>query len=370
VTTFDPKDVRSWSGTGYYMGKTLEDNFNDITYIGNLQESFKSIFVGKRVFYKYIFHRRYLSDRDPILLQNYANQIKKRLKNSDVDLIFSPATIPIAKLEISKPIVFWTDATFTRMVDFYPEFSNLCKQSIRCGNEMEKLALQRCSLAIYSSEWAAESAIHYYGIDEAKVKVLPFGANINYDISESEIKNLIENRSSEKCKLLFMGVDWTRKGGDIAIKVAEELNRSGLKTELTIVGCQPPMNKSLPSFIKVLGFVNDNERFDLFEQSHFLILPTRADCTPIVFCEANAFGVPCITTNVGGIPTVIKDDLNGKMFSIDADVKEYCRYIVDLFQNYQKYKCLSFSSFQEYQSRLNWSIAGKTLKELLLEFIR
>lgn len=369
VTTYDPKNIRSWSGTGYYMGKTLEENFNEITYIGNLQEFFPTILRGKGLIYKYIFNKNYLSDREPILINNYARQIIRKLHNSDVDVILSPGTIPIAKLEFNKPIVFWTDATFAGMVDFYPGFTNLCKKSISDGNIMEKSALQRCSLAIYSSDWAAQTAIQNYEIEEAKVKVIPFGANIKCDRTADDIKNLIEKKPSGKCKLLFMGVDWARKGGNVAIKVAKELNRSGLETELTVVGCHPLVNEPLPTFVKSLGFINESERINLFMESHFLILPSRADCTPIVFCEANSFGVPCLTTNVGGISTIIKDGLNGKMFSKDADIEEYNAYILDLFLNYSRYKCLALSSFMEYLSRLNWAVAGGTLKKYLLEYI-
>ncbi|MDW7775553.1 MAG: glycosyltransferase family 4 protein [Methanosarcinales archaeon] len=349
------------------MGKTLGENFEKIVYIGDLIKKKSIRLLGKRIICKYAFNKNYLSEREPIILKNYANQINKKMYNTDIDVIFSPGTLPIAKIETDKPIVFWTDATFAGMIDFYPEFSNLCKESIRNGNKMEKSALQRCELAIYSSEWAAQTAIQNYGIEKAKVKVVPFGANIICNRTSDDIKNLIENRSHDKCKLLFMGVDWTRKGGNIAIKVTKELNKSGLETELTIVGCKPIIDEPLPSFIKLLGFVSEKEITNLFAESHFLILPSRADCTPIVFCEANSFGVPCLTTNVGGIPTIIKDGLNGKTFSKDADIEEYCKYIFNLFLNYNQYKKLGFSSFNEYQSRLNWSVAGKAVKKLLLE---
>ena len=373
VTTYNHKDIRGWSGTGYCIGKTLEGISEKMVYIDDLQVISPSIFppirMGKRIIYKYCLNKKYVRDREPLLIKNYAKQVNEKLLNDDVDVIFSPGTIPIAKLETNKPIVFWTDATFAGMIDFYPGFSNLCKESIKNGNRMEKSALQRCELAIYSSEWAANTAIQNYGIDETKVKVVPFGANIKCSRTNDDVKNLIEKRPIDKCKLLFMGVDWTRKGGNIAIRVTKELNKLGLQTELTIAGCQPILDEPLPTFIKSLGFVSENKKDDLFAESHFFILPSKADCTPIVFCEANSFGVPCLTTNVGGIPTIIKGGLNGKTFSEDADIEEYCTYIAHLFSDYGQYKKLAISSFNEYQSRLNWAVAGQEIKKLLNDFI-
>ena len=373
VITYNHKNTRSWSGIGYCMGKTLEGISEKMVYIDDLQAISSSISPpiqrGKRIIYKHCLNKKYVSDREPLLIKNYAKQVNEKLLHNDVDVIFSPGTIPIAKLETNKPIVIWTDATFAGMIDFYPGFSNLCKESIRNGNRMEKSALQRCELAIYSSEWAANTAIQNYGIDEAKVKVVPFGANIKCNRTNDDVKNLIEKRPIDKCKLLFMGVDWTRKGGDIAIRVTKQLNKLGLETELTIAGCQPIIDEPLPTFIKLEGFVSGNKIDDLFAESHFLIMPSRAECYGIVFCEASSFGVPSIATNIGGINTAIKDGRNGKLFLYDADIEEYSTYIAHLFSDYAQYKKLAISSFNEYQSRLNWAVAGQEIKKLLNDFI-
>jgi glycosyltransferase involved in cell wall biosynthesis len=235
--------------------------------------------------------------------------------------------------------------------------------------------LDRCSLAIYSSEWAAQTAMNYYKVDKSKVKVVPYGANIECHRDYDEIKKIINYRTSNKCKLLFLGVDWLRKGGDIAFKVAKELNKSGLETELTYVGCQPIIEEPLPEFVETPGFISKStkEGMDklnsLLNESHFLILPSRADCTPMVLNEANSFGLPCLTTNVGGMPTIIRDGLNGKMFSKDANISEYCTYISYLFSNYDQYKELAISSFNEYMTRLNWSVSGAKVKKLLMEIV-
>jgi len=66
---------------------------------------------------------------------------------------------------------------------------------------------------------------------------------------------------------------------------------------------------------------------------------------------------------------VIKDGLNGKTFSKDANIDEYCKYISNLFLNYSHYKKLALSSFNEYQNRLNWSVAGEAVKKLLEDLI-
>lgn len=90
---------------------------------------------------------------------------------------------------------------------------------------MEQSALNRASAVIYCSEWR-NSAIKDYGISREKVHVVPYGANIDSAPTKEQIVDYVGKRSeSNVCKLLFLGVDWQRKGGEIAYNTMLELNK-------------------------------------------------------------------------------------------------------------------------------------------------
>ena len=124
---------------------------------------------------------------------------------------------------------------------------------------MEASALHRCRLAIYTSEWAAESAVRDYGVDAGRVAVVPFGANLETQVLLEEARAAIAKRPRDTCRLVFIGVEWQRKGGPLAVAIADALNRGGLKTELDIVGHEPDGRK-LPSFVNSLGFISKGTR--------------------------------------------------------------------------------------------------------------
>jgi glycosyltransferase involved in cell wall biosynthesis len=245
------------------------------------------------------------------------------------------------------------------MIDFYPGWSNLCVSSIMNGNRMEQSALSRCRLAIYSSDWAANTALLHYKVDASKVKVVPFGANTDNERRLTDIRVIVANRSRDICKLLFLGVDWYRKGGDIAVDVARILNNRGIRTELTIVGCTPPGD--IPAFLCVKGFISKRRQEEkltldtLFAQSHFLILPSRADCSPVAIAEANSFGIPVLTSNVGGIPFLVRNGVNG--FAFPLEVFEECvpEIVASALNNFRIYQHMAESSFAQYESRLQIS---------------
>jgi hypothetical protein len=52
-------------------------------------------------------------------------------------------------------------------------------------------------------------------------------------------------------------------------------------------------------------------------------------------------------------------------FALDAATSTYCDYISNLMQNYGRYEELVLSSFNEYQTRLNWGTATATVKKLI-----
>ncbi|MGM0530629.1 MAG: glycosyltransferase family 4 protein [Bacteroidota bacterium] len=375
LSIHDSTNIRSYSGTGYFIPKSLMFNGADVHYIGSLKTKPYLPEKFNELFYRHIHKKIYWMNRQPRVIKNYARQIKSKIKEINPDVILSFSGPTIALLETDKPIVLWPDAVFGDIIDFYPEFTNMARKTIKNGNKMEQYALDRCSHIIYSSNWAAEGAMRHYNISRDKISVIPYGANIETTWDEETVEQKIQSKNSDHCNLLFVGVDWYRKGGNLALQVAKNLNKQGLKTELNVLGSRPDDEKNLPDYIKVHGFVSKETKegkeliHNLISNAHFLILPTRADCTPIVFAEFNSYGIPCLTTKVGGIPTLIKDNVNGKLFSLDTQAEEYSEYILSLFKDYEQYKKLARSSFREYKERLNWEVSSKKVYNLLKQVI-
>lgn len=370
VTTYDSTDVQAYSGTGLFMYQALQRSGFEIVRIGNLRDTLLW-YRPKRLIYRMLLSQNYHRNREPILLRSYARQVSAALAQIEADVVFSPGTLPIAYLDTSIPIIFWTDATFAGMVDFYPGYFNLCRETLKHGHLMDQQALSRCRLAIYSSDWAAKSAVENYDVDPRKVMVVPYGANLDISHNDKDVEGFVKTRDAHKCKLLFVGKDWYRKGGDVALKVAQWLNDNGWKTELHVVGCNPPV--SVPSYVILHGFISKNTQVGrdqlnrLFAQSHFFILPSKAECVAVVFAEASAFGLPSLATDVGGIPTAIRNGVNGQLFQPEAHAQEYGEFIAKVLSQPGDYKRLAMSSYKEFCDRLNWTAAGAAVSKLVRE---
>jgi glycosyltransferase involved in cell wall biosynthesis len=371
TTTFDAQDVHNWSGTPYYMSKNLAQHGTDIQYIGSLKRKLPPFFKLKQFYKKYFSGQRESPRFNVHAAKQYSLSVEKQLRGSSAQAILSPLINPVAYLDCKQPIVLWTDALYAALLGFYPPFSLHSASSIQQGNEITRECLSRCRLALFSSDWAARSALELYGTSKEKIKVMPFGANIDHYPNFSEVKEIISQRASSKIKLLFLAKSWERKGGDIVLAVANALHQAGHAVELNIVGYIPPEIPQHAPYINCLGYISKHtpdgrKRIsDLLASTHFLFVPSRAEAYGIVFCEANAFGVPCLTTYVGGIGSVVKDNINGMTFGLDASVQTYADYITNLMHDKQRYDALSLSAYQEYETRLNWKSATKQVKMLI-----
>jgi glycosyltransferase involved in cell wall biosynthesis len=370
VTTWDPNDVSKGSGLPYYIARGLRSHDVFLSHVVLPENPFPSMLLGKttQAFYRYLLHRNFDRLRNPILARQWASKLARLLCDEQTDLIFSTTSIPFAYLECRRPLVIWTDATFAGLTDFYPHLSGLPDWNVTTGHRLERAALERASLVIYSSEWAAATAVECYGISPSKIEVVPFGANLDEPVSQHDVAHMIAARPRSRCNLVFVGVDSYRKGTDVAIDVARRLNDLGMPTDLTIVGARK-VQTSEP-FIRATGFITKDDAGsrlikDLFAAAHFALLPSRADCTPHAVGEANAFGVPVLTTNVGGIPTLMRQGVNGKMFDADVSPSDYASFIVDLLGDRARYEQLAWSSRREFETKLNWDVACNKVSDLL-----
>lgn len=365
-----PNNRRTWSGTDYYIVKAL------LKYCGNVivlnPADKKYTIIGKIIskFYKIIFKKNFLYINTNYNLKKIARVLQNQILTHNPDLLFLTAGSQLLSfLNTELPVIYLSDTTFQAMVDYYPDHTNLLYKSKIMGNFAEAEAIRKATRIIYASDWAAKSAMDDYGCEKEKISVIPFGANMNLIPSK---KIIIQSRQKKqrKIKLLFIGVDWNRKRGKIAFDTMKELNRRGIKTDLTIIGCRPNLNFKNKN-VRVIGFLDKNIAEDeiklhnILLDSSFLIFPTRNECAGIVSCEASAYGLPIIATDTGGVGSYVKNGINGRLLSVNADYLEYADVIFRIWSNKKNYKNLCISARDEYEKNLNWDIWGKKVSAII-----
>ncbi len=321
VSEQDPYDRATSSGTTYQILQIILATGAAVEVVGPVQKPWRFHLTRLTSIPSRLAGRGVAWPKHPFLLRDNARTVDKAIQRMQPDVVFSPGTNVIAYSQFLKPTVFWSDAPFAALMDYYPwpQYQKLTTVSRRYGLEADTRALRYSFAGIFRSNWARDCAIQQHAANPDHVHVLPLPGNLFRRWTLPEIQAIALGRLKSPWKILFSGVDWQRKGGDRVIAILNELVRLGQPCELHVAGvttpersvaaacfplyCHDRLNLNHPPSRKLMS--------NLLFESTFLLVPSTAEALGIVFCEALGAGVPSLGTATGGIPDVIADGVTG-----------------------------------------------------------
>jgi glycosyltransferase involved in cell wall biosynthesis len=371
LTSKDPSDKMVSSGVYYYQSTALKKYSTEIVFLGPVNNRLIRLLQGIFNFLQRFFKKRYNHGHSLIISKIYGKMFSEKLKEGKFDFIFADkSSCEIAFLKTNIPVIYSTDATFMNLYNYYPGYSNLFEFSAIESNKIEQYAINNSSIVICTSKWAARSVTEHYHFHERNVHILPRGANIDV---VPELLLILNKKKTQVCRLLFMGKDYKRKGFDLAYKTMEYIRSRGVPVKLFAVGFNPPPQYT-DKDLEIIDYIDKNTiegmaRFNcLMLNTDFFLLPTRAECMGIAFCESAAYGLPVITTDTGGVTEVVKDGVNGFALPYYSDHTDFGEKIINIFNSDNDYYNLIKTSRKYYEERLNWDVWGEGMKKILDNF--
>ena len=217
-----------------------------------------------------------------------------------------------------------------------------------------------------SSAWAKRHAVEDYKISSEVIDVVEFGANLESDVMGKIVKDYAGKR---KFTILFSGVHWKRKGGDVAVECCDELIRLDYDVELIVAGVDVPASCQR-DYIRSVGFLNKNvekeykEYVKIMEEADFLLFPSRAECSAIALCEAAGFSLPVFAYRTGGLENYVSDGYNGALLNESSRGKEFASKIDEVIVRGQLNE-MSANACTLYKTRLNWGIWAQRVDEII-----
>ena len=225
-------DRTSWSGIPFSIYNELTKYYEVETYSINMSKRLDLYFKLKAKMLK-ILKKKKILQMHSVRFAKYASKLLQNyIKGKEYDCIFTIGCSQIAFLETDIPIVYFADAVVSNMIDYY--WFNVDKNSIKEANYVQKKSLEKMSKICLASKWAKGAAINEYNVPENKIEILHMGSNIEI--------NDFKHIEHEGINILFVGVDWDKKGADIAIDCIRKLKEKDKNNKYTLhlVGCEPP----------------------------------------------------------------------------------------------------------------------------------
>jgi glycosyltransferase involved in cell wall biosynthesis len=370
----DPLDMEAFSGILFRMRAALADAGGDVRLIG--RDAVRQT-VRKRLIRKV---RQKLLGKGVNWTSGqgtrHARGIAADMRQHRPDVVFAPVASGLVGQWAfpDVPIVHVTDATPKRLFGYYDRYTGPdAERAFAASDRDERLAVSRAAAVIVSSQWGKDSLVRDYAADPDAVHVVPLGANVTGTVTDTQLD---QRDLTGPLRLVFIGAAWARKGGDLAVGATEALRRRGIDAHLHLIGSRPPGDAPLPDGVHDEGWCDKRKPDDaakldrLLRSAHLLILPTRADCTPVAINEAHAYGLPAIATDTGGVGSVLAPGVTGTLVPPEADADAWTDAVADLWTDRDRYRAAARAAKQRFETHLSWPAWGQRVRAILAQQVR
>jgi glycosyltransferase involved in cell wall biosynthesis len=222
------------------------------------------------------------------------------------------------------------------------------------------------------SEDFKEKIIEWNYQGDVIVQTTTVDANLanNFSIEDKFSKVTTDNTTT---KILFLSRIIKEKGIFELIDAFENLNKRINNLELIIAGDGEAFNqlKNIvkdKKHIKLTGHVEGERKITLLKECDIYILPSYTEGLPISVLEAMLFGLPVITTKVGGLKKFFKDEKMGYFIETknSTDIENKIEFML---KNKDKLKEISKFNYQYAQNNLTNDVVADALSNHLKELI-
>ena len=333
-----------------HVGFVLEQNLGHVTHADNLRSIISVDPTIRATWCPIAFEVDGVAARLPVYGSNWTvragvrarRAVRRAHRDDRLDALFVHTQVPavlLGRWMRRIPTVVSLDATplqYDKLGHFY---------SHGVGHPRVEQAQQalnsRCFRAAHHlvtwSKWAKAGLVDGYGVDPERVLVIPPGVWCDRWVAPPP--GAAPRGADGVVRILFVGADLARKGGDILLEAFQQLRADyGSRVELHLV-TKSEVHPSPGVWVYSGITANSDELKALYHRSDIFCLPTRADCLPMVLSEAGATGLPLVSTAVAAIPEIVRHGQTGLVVPTGDATALHCA-LSALVADPQKRKCL------------------------------
>lgn len=234
-------------------------------------------------------------------------QVRQALTTSHYDVAFFNTQVPAAlaaALVRRRPYIIATDITpiqYDRMSHLYGHKPDRAGPLAAYKHRVNATLFRGARCILPWSTWARDSLIDDYGVNPTNIEVVPPGVDLTLWTPGAR-------RGGGPLKILFVGGDFHRKGGETLLNAFRSLPSGTAELHLvTRTKLEPEAGVYTYHHMRP----NSSELIALFHRSDVFVLPTEAEAFGIAAIEASAAGLAVIATAVGGLADVVHDGETG-----------------------------------------------------------
>jgi len=203
------------------------------------------------------------------------------------------------------------------------------------------------------------------GVDEKKFSVISSGVYL------SEFAKIKPELNFSKPIIISIGVLTKQKGFEYLIKAFQEIKNEVNGASLLIIGDGFEKENLLKNAegvkdVHFSGAVSHEKVVEFLLGSDIFVLPSITmpgykEGTPTALLEAMAAGLPIVATKTGGIPCLIKEEINGLLVD-EKDDKALARAIIKLLEDNDFRLKMKEKNLEDIKQK-DWPIIAKKITD-------
>ena len=252
------------------------------------------------------------------------------------------------------PNFLYTDHTYLANCRYNPPRSTW--PASRAWREMEASLYKQARVCFTTSRFAADSIVEDYGVPRERVEVIYSGCNTDLPPSITRPERLPR-------RILFVGVEWERKGGPVLLEAFNEVRKRFPDVSLDVVGCRPAVSAE---GVSIHGRVERALVPSFLEKADVFCLPSLAEPSAAALVEASAFALPVLATRVGGTPERVVDGETGILVAPN-DVSVLAKALCHLMENGRRAYEMGARGREFVLREFTWTAVAKKMAKRLRE---
>jgi glycosyltransferase involved in cell wall biosynthesis len=365
VIVGDPFDHKTWSGSSRYFFYALKEKgylykaiSAELPTMTELFYKIKSFHPsGEKWRFRYEINTKLYEQMTKIGLAKIS-----QMGETDYNILLQVGAWYDFSTRPNKPTISYHDGNLATLLNSPYGYPKIRNSLIRQALDYEKRVYQKLDHIFPMSQWLADSFVKDFEIDTDKIT--PVGAGINLPFTKP-----VSAKKYELPRILFVGVQFDRKGGRYLLDAFQRVRREIKHAELVIVG---PSLKDLPEGVRNVGRISKadwkglNVLLDQYVNASIFVMPSLYEPFGIVFAEAMAHRLPCIGTQVCAIPEIIDDGVNGFLVQ-PRDSKELAQRILDLLKDAKACNEFGENAHTKYSQNYTWEAVADKIGNRILE---
>lgn len=335
--------------------------FEEIDVVHDLLRRHPGIVLGNlwhifRLYWRDILRRRttvlLAFYRTPYIFRKIRELIRSRLgaERARIAFTFQTQSLYDASVE-GVPHFIYTDHTHLANLQ-YPSFDRR-KLFAPAWIELEREIYRHATAVFVMGNHVRRSLIEQYDCRPERVHCAFAGSNVD----TSDV--VLDNADYTNRTILFIGIDWERKGGPSLIAAFRRVLARLPDARLIIVGCEPQVRHAR---IEIAGSVPRQEVKQYLLRASVFCLPSRVEPFGIAIVEAFHHRLPIVATNIGAIPDLVRDGETGRLVPPD-DIEALAEALIELLTDPERCRRYGDRGAQLVSENYSWDAVGEKIRD-------